>query len=89
MPTWPFTSGTKRPTPRSASSPSWKKKTLTATIREAVEHEYEQKQKKLPLLERLKPLHEWLDGHSKPGGLLADKAFYDELSGEDELTGLP
>jgi len=66
-----------------------KGKTLTATIREAVEHEYALEQEKLPLMERLKALHEWVAAHSGPGGLPADKAFYDELSGEDELTGLP
>jgi antitoxin VapB len=66
-----------------------KKKTLTATIREAVEHELERERDKVPLAERIKPIQDWLDAHSKPGGLPADKAFYDELSGEDELTGLP
>jgi antitoxin VapB len=66
-----------------------KGKTLTATIREAVEHEYEEEYKKVPLLERVKLLQDWLDARSAPGGLPADKAFYDELSGEDELTGRP
>jgi antitoxin VapB len=66
-----------------------KKKTLTDTIREAVEHELERERDKVPLAERIKPIQDWLDAHSKPGGLPADKAFYDELSGEDELTGLP
>jgi antitoxin VapB len=66
-----------------------KGKTLTATIREAVEREYEREQQKLPLMERLRALHEWVAAHSGPGGLPADKTFYDELSGEDELTGLP
>ena len=66
-----------------------KGKSLTATIREAVEHEYEREceARKLPLWERLKPLHEWVRARSKPGGLPSDKAFYDELSGEDELSG--
>jgi antitoxin VapB len=66
-----------------------KRKTLTDTIRDAVEHEYEREceQRKLPLWERLKPIHERLAALAKPGGLPADKAFYDELSGEDELSG--
>ena len=64
-----------------------KGKSLTATIREAVEHEYEREQEKLPLMERLKELHQWIRDHSRPGGLPADKAFYDWLSGEDELSG--
>ena len=57
---------------------------LTQAIREAAENEYKREceRRKLPLWERLKPLHEWIDAHSKPGGLPADKAFFDELSGE-------
>jgi antitoxin VapB len=64
-------------------------KTLTETIRDAVEKEYrrECEKRKLPLWERLKPLHEWIRSRSKGPGLPADKAFYDELSGEDELSG--
>lgn len=66
-----------------------KGKTLTATIREAVENEYKREceQRKMPLWERLQPLHEWVRANSKGPGLPADKAFYDELSGEDELSG--
>ena len=59
-----------------------KGKSLTATIRDAVEREYEQEYRKIPLLERLKPIWEELDRISKPGGKPADKAFFDELSGE-------
>jgi len=66
-----------------------RKKTLTATIREAIEHELEEEWKKLPLADRIKPIQEQFKALSRPGGLPADKAFYDELSGEDELTGLP
>ena len=57
-------------------------KTLTQTIREAVEHEYERACAEIPLIERLKPIQEEFKRLSKPGGLPADKAFYDELSGE-------
>ena len=59
-----------------------KGKSLTATIREAVEQEYERERRKIPLAERLKPLQDRLKALSKPGGLPADKAFYDELSGD-------
>ena len=59
-----------------------KGKNLTETIREAVENEYQRECHKLPLTERLKPIWEKLDAMSKPGGKPADKAFFDELSGE-------
>ena len=59
-----------------------KGRTLTDTIREAVEHEYERACSQIPLIERLKPLQEELKSLSKPGGLPADKAFFDELSGD-------
>jgi len=58
------------------------RKTLTETIREAVEHEYERVRSEIPLIERLKPIQDELRSLSKPGGLPADKAFYDELSGD-------
>jgi len=59
-----------------------KKKSLTATIREAVEQEYEPERRKIPLAERLKPIQDRVKALSKPGGLPADKAFYDDLSGD-------
>jgi antitoxin VapB len=59
-----------------------KGKSLTATIREAVEREYRRERAAVPLIERLKPIQQELKSLSKPGGLPADKAFYDELSGE-------
>jgi antitoxin VapB len=58
-----------------------KGKSLTATIREAVENEYKREWRRMPLEERLKPIWEELDRMSKPGGKPADKAFFDELSG--------
>lgn len=64
-----------------------KKKTLTATIREAVEHEYERASGEDPFLERIKAIQAWVEARSRPGGLPADKAFYDELSGGDDMTG--
>ena len=59
-----------------------KRKTLTETIREAVEHEYERERARIPLIERLKPLQDRVAALSRPGGLPADKAFFDDLSGE-------
>ncbi len=60
-----------------------KGKTLTETIREAVEHEYERERAKVPLAERIKEIQDELAANSKPGGLPADKAFYDWLSGDE------
>jgi antitoxin VapB len=59
-----------------------KGKSLTATIREAVENDYQRERQKIPLSERLEELRKWVDARSKPDGLPADKAFFDELSGE-------
>jgi antitoxin VapB len=64
---------------------------LTAAIREAVESEYRREcgRRQIPLWQRLRPLHEWIRARSKGPGLPADKAFYDELSGEDQLSEPP
>jgi antitoxin VapB len=59
-----------------------KHKTLTETVRDAVEHEYERIRSEIPLIERLKPIQDQFASLSKPGGLPADKAFFDELSGD-------
>ncbi len=59
-----------------------KRKTLTETIREAVEHEYERVRFEIPLMERLKPIQDLFFSLSKPGGLSADNAFFDELSSD-------
>ena len=59
-----------------------KGKTLTETIREAVEHEYERERSTVSLLDRLKPIQERFAKLAKPGGLPADKAFFDELSSD-------
>jgi antitoxin VapB len=59
-----------------------KGKTLTRTIREAVEHEYQRTRAAISLIERLKPIQERFTALKKPGGLPADKAFFDELSGD-------
>jgi len=57
-------------------------KTLTLTIREAVEHEYERERARISLIERLKPLQDRFASLSKPGGMPGDKRFFDELSGD-------
>jgi len=59
-----------------------KGKSLTETIREAVESEYERERQRIPLSERIKSIQEEFAAISKPGGLPADKAFFDELSGD-------
>jgi antitoxin VapB len=59
-----------------------KGKSLTETVREAVEAEYRRTCAAIPLIERLKPIQEEFARLSKPGGLPADKAFFDELSGD-------
>lgn len=55
---------------------------LTATVREAVEQELKQVNKRLPLTERIKGIQEAFAALPKTG-LKADKAFYDWLSGQD------
>jgi antitoxin VapB len=59
-----------------------KGKTLTETIREAVEHEYAAIVGQPSLIDRLKPLQARFQAVSRPGGLPADKAFFDALSGD-------
>ena len=59
-----------------------KRKTLTETIREAVEYEYQRERNRVPLIERLRPIQEQFAAVSRPGGLAADKAFFDALSGD-------
>jgi antitoxin VapB len=56
-------------------------KTLTETIREAVENEYRNFRKTRPLRERIKHIQDRIAARPKTG-LEADKAFYDELSGQ-------
>ncbi len=60
-----------------------KGKTLTETIREAVEFSLAEqaREKKLTFLERIKPIQDRIAKYPKTG-LEADKAFYDELSGD-------
>jgi len=58
-----------------------KNTTLTEAIREAVENEYRLSLKAIPLRERLRPIQDRIAARP-PTGEEADKAFYDELSGQ-------
>jgi antitoxin VapB len=58
-----------------------KRKTLTETIREAVEHEYAAVNAVPPLIERLQSIQAQFQAMKQSGGRAADKAFFDELSG--------
>lgn len=57
-------------------------KSLTETIRTAVEREYERASDAIPLPARLAALSDRYRNRPETG-LEADKAFFDELSGED------
>ena len=59
-----------------------KGKTLTSTIREAVDHEYERERTRVPLIDRLRPIQDQFASLSRPGGVPADNRFFDDLSGE-------
>ena len=58
-----------------------KGKTLTETIREAVENEYRLVKGGRPLRERIKHIQDRVTARPE-SGLKADKAFYDDLSGQ-------
>jgi antitoxin VapB len=66
-----------------------KGKTLTATIREAVEDQYQREFGDDDFMRAVREAQEAFAKLGKPTGLKADKAFYDWLSGEDESTGSP
>ena len=59
-----------------------KGKSLTETIREAVENETKLVREKIPLSERIKAIQDELAKYPRTG-LKADKAFYDELWGDE------
>jgi antitoxin VapB len=59
-----------------------KGKTLTETIREAVEREYAAISETPSLIDRLRPIQTEFQALKHPGGRPADKAFFDELSGQ-------
>lgn len=58
-----------------------KGKTLTETIREAVESEYRRAKDGRSIAEKLDELAERMQKYPR-SGLKADKAFFDELSGD-------
>lgn len=58
-----------------------KKTTKTQAVKDALKAELARAQAKLPLWERIKPLREKIAA-LPDSGLLIDKAFFDELSGE-------
>ena len=59
-------------------------KSLTLTIREAVEHEYDRevRRRDMPFADRVGQIQDWVRSRSRGHGLPADKAYYDELSGD-------
>ena len=57
-------------------------KTLTETIRNAVERECAAISATPPLIERLQAIQAQFQAMKRPGGEAADKAFFDELSGD-------
>lgn len=63
-----------------------KRKTLTATVRDAVEHEYRRECEQIPFMEHVAAIQKRFRALGEPTGLSANKAFFDELSGEDELA---
>ena len=59
-----------------------KGKSLTETIRDAVEKEYAAISGRPPLIERLWTIQEDFRALRRSGGRPADKAFFDDLSGQ-------
>ncbi|WP_309085842.1 type II toxin-antitoxin system VapB family antitoxin [Chelativorans sp.] len=55
--------------------------TKTEAVKRALENELQRQDKKVPLRERLKPLLDEIAARPDTG-LKADKAFFDELSGD-------
>lgn len=62
-----------------------KGKTITEVVRDAVEAELEKDAAKVPVSERIDALTREFVAKHPPTGLKADKAFYDWLSGEEDL----
>ncbi|HEY1414208.1 MAG TPA: type II toxin-antitoxin system VapB family antitoxin [Rhodopila sp.] len=59
-----------------------KGKSLTETVREAVEREYAAISQAPKLIERLRSVQADFQALKRPGGRPADKAFFDDLSGQ-------
>jgi antitoxin VapB len=58
-----------------------KKTTKTQAVKDALKSELARAHEKLPLWERIRPLRERIAARPD-SGLVIDKAFFDELSGE-------
>jgi antitoxin VapB len=58
-----------------------KGRSLTATVREAVEREFAAIRGTPPLIERLHAIQADFQAMKQSGGQAADKAFFDDLSG--------
>jgi len=59
-------------------------KSLTETVRDAVEERLKAKAREIPLAEQLEALGREFAAKYPPTGLKADKAFFDWLSGEED-----
>ncbi|MGH6871093.1 MAG: type II toxin-antitoxin system VapB family antitoxin [Rhizomicrobium sp.] len=62
-----------------------KGKGITETILEAAENEYQRALQDVPFQERIRRIQEKAKAASRGRGKPADKAFYDWLSGEEDL----
>jgi len=62
-----------------------KGKGITETIREAVENEYDRAQQDIPFQEKIRRIQEKARAMSRGKGNPADKAFFDWLSGEEDV----
>lgn len=60
-----------------------RRSTKTEAVKQALQRELAREKEKLPLWEQLKPIQDRLAAYPD-SGIATDKAFYDELSGEDE-----
>ena len=57
-------------------------KSLTETVRDAVEREYAALSETPPLIDRLRSIQTAFLALKRPGGQPADKAFFDDLSAQ-------
>jgi hypothetical protein len=79
---WPFISRTRRPTRPFGDWPGSNARRLPKPFAKRSSNEQERVHSEIPLIEGLKPIQDQLKSLSKPGGLPAGKAFFDELSGD-------
>lgn len=57
---------------------------LTEAVRAALRSEVEREEQRLPLIERIRDLQD-IVASAGPTGLKADKAWFDEMWGEDDV----